>query len=48
MAIVPGANTNKVQCNTENMGELEVYEISRDDVSATSFFITRLKIKEGF
>jgi hypothetical protein len=38
MAIIPGTGTNKIQCNTEDMGELEVHETSRDDVSATSFF----------
>jgi hypothetical protein len=46
MAIVPGSNTNKIQCNTENMGELDVHQTSRDDVSATSFFMARLKVKE--
>jgi hypothetical protein len=46
MAIVPGTDTNKIQCNTENIGELEVHETTRDDVSATSFFMARLKVKE--
>jgi hypothetical protein len=46
MAIVPGTDTNKIQCNTENMGELEVHETTRDDVRATSFFMARLKVKE--
>jgi hypothetical protein len=35
MAIVPGTDTNKIQCNTENMGELEVHETTRDNVSAS-------------
>jgi hypothetical protein len=46
MAIVPGTDTNKIQRNIENMGELDVHETTRDDVSATSFFMSRLKVKE--